>query len=126
MSDDYSEVVPELLYNITFKDQADTTLEKIVGPHIPMGLLRILNDNGDVAVLKDKRRHTEAQQIYKSTQSGYMNGCLTSKGQWQYLKRLYRHQVRASSAVRSSHGKRKRQMTESSRPVIHCPAAMHW
>lgn len=79
--------IASVIESIPFHDPLGSTPEKIIGQNIPLRLLRILNEYEDMEMLRDKGRLRAALCAYRRY-SGFTEGQLPSKGQWDYLKAL--------------------------------------
>lgn len=80
-----------------FHDPLGSNPEKIIGHGIPLRLLRILNDNRDLEALQNEEALKSALHTYRKY-SGFTEGYLPSKGQWEYLKGLSKEKESGSSA----------------------------
>ena len=86
----YKAGLPNIAFNIEsipFHDPHGSTPESIIGHGIPLGLLRILDDNEDLEALQNEEKLKSALHTYRKY-SGFTEGYLPSRGQWEYLKSL--------------------------------------
>ncbi len=70
-------------------DLNGSTPESIVGNHLPVRLLRILDQEGLTERLFSETKMKECREIYR-VYSGYMNGRIANRIQWMYLEKVSR------------------------------------
>ena len=86
----YKAGLPNIAFNIEnnpIHDPLGSNPESIIGHGIPLGLLRILDDSEDLEALQSEEKLKSALHTYRKY-SGFAEGRLPSRGQWEYLKGL--------------------------------------